>query len=160
MKIPRKYLVGSAGSITAEMAIAAPILAITGFAACDLSYLMVQTHQMEDALTQAGHYLAQADDPTGAKERAKMIATRGSLNAEDPTILKGWDSVDIIINIEEVDNTAVETGLSYRGGDTIYVVTINSTINYQGLGFLRMVSGKTFTLDAAHEERLFVKAQA
>lgn len=159
MKIIRKYLASNPGSITAEMAIAAPILAVTGFAACDLSYLMVQTHQMEDALSRAGHYLAQADDPSGAKKRAKIVATRGSMNAADPSILKGWDSADIIITIEEVDNTEVDTGLSYRGGDTIYIATINSTIIYQGLGFLRMVSGKTFTLDAAHEERLFVKAQ-
>jgi len=120
---------------------------------------MMQNHKVENGLVSAGNYLAKTQTPTLFEGTAKRLATTGQISSGGDKKVKNWNEGDVSITYIDTANTETEMGRSYRGGDTIKVVKLSTNVPFQGLGFLKSVSGGTLTIKASYEERL-VAAQS
>jgi len=52
---------------------------------------------------------------------------------------------DVAISYKSIANTDTGSGRNYRGGDTVKVVQLSTSIPFQGIGFLKSVSGGSIT---------------
>jgi len=154
-----KYQRCERGTVAIEAVFVLPFLVLIGFGAVDGSLLMMQNHKVENGLASAGNYLAKTQTPTLFEGTAKRLATTGQISSGGDKKVKNWNEGDVSITYIDTANTETETGRSYRGGDTIKVVKLSTNVPFQGLGFLKSVSGGTLTIKASYEERL-VAAQS
>lgn len=155
MRALRRWREDCQGAIAVEAAFLLPLLLLAGFGAIDASYLLLQNHKMEAGLANAGSYLARTTNPEGFEARAKRLAATGSLDSGAAPRIKNWTESDVAIQYRSVVNSVNANGeTDYRGGDTIRVAQISSSLTYQGFGILKAVTGGAVTITARHEQRL------
>jgi len=157
MAILRAYQNSESGAVAIEAVFALPLLILIGFGAIDGSLLMMQNHKAENGLVSAGNYLAKTPTPTSFETRAKRLATTGQMAAGGFRKIDNWSENDITINYKSIANADTGSGRNYRGGDTVKVVQLSTTIPFQGLGFFKSVSGGTINIKASYEERLIAE---
>jgi len=148
------YRNSDSGSVAIETVFALPLLILIGFGAIDGSLLMMQNHKAENGLVSAGNYLAQTPTPTNFEARAKRLATTGQIKIGGIQKIRNWSESDVTINYKSIANVNINSGRSYRAGDTVKVVQLSTTIPFQGLGLLKSVSGGSIAIKASYEERL------
>lgn len=148
-----KYLKDDNGAVAVEGAILFPLLTIIGYGIIDLSMMLLQTHKMEQGLVAGASYLARAQTPTVLTTQAKNVAISGRPDGSGTSRVKGWSDAQITLTIRNVANTG-----QYRNGAVVKVAEFSSAHPYQGLGFIKLVSGGRITIHTDHEERL-VRAQ-
>jgi len=142
------------GAVAIEAVFAIPLLILIGFGAIDGSLLLMQNHKAENGLVSAGNYLAKTPAPATFEMRAKRLATTGQMTTGGDRKITNWSDSDITINYKSISNTETGSGRNYRGGDTVRVVQLSTSIPFQGLGFFKSVSGGAITIQASYEERL------
>lgn len=145
------YRQSETGTAAIEAAFALPFLILIGFASIDGSLLLIQNHKAETGLVSAGNYLAKTATPSNFEARAKRLATTGQMTTGGDRKITNWNENDVVIDYKSIANP---NGQNYRGGDTIKVVKLSTTIPFQGLGFIKSVSGGTISIKAHYEERL------
>lgn len=138
------------GGAAIETVLVLPLMLLIGLGAVDGSLLMLQNHKVETGLSSAGNYLAKAPNPKALESKAKNLAVTGHLGSGGKPKVNQWAVSDISINYKATNNNGGE----YRGGDIVNVVQLSTSIPFQGLGFLKSVSGGTITVTASYEERL------
>ena len=138
------------GGAAIETVIVLPFMILIGFGAVDGSLLMLQNHKIEAGLSSAGNYLAKASNPKALENRAKNLAVTGQLRSGGKSKVNQWAVRDVNISYKATNNNADE----YRGGDIVNVVQLSTSIPFQGLGFLKSISGGSITITANYEERL------
>lgn len=154
MNLLRRYHNSESGSVAIEAVIAIPLLILIGFGAIDGSLLMMQNHKAENGLASAGNYLAKTPAPRSFETRAKRLATTGNFSVGGDPKIKNWSENDVIINYKTFANTNAGTGSTYRGNDVVKIVQLSTSIPFQGLGFIKSVTGGSITINASYEERL------
>lgn len=154
MKALKTYLEAESGAVAIEAVFALPLLILIGFGAIDGSLLMMQNHKAENGLVSAGNYLARTPAPVSFEARAKRLATTGQMSSGGTRKIGNWAQSDVVINYKSIANADNGSGRNYRGGDTVKVVQLSTSIPFQGLGFFRSVSGGSITVKASYEERL------
>ena len=145
------------GVAALEAALVAPVLLLAGLAVIDAAYLMLTVHKVESGLTAGAAYLARSRDPDAYVALARNVAVTGDPAGTATPIAKGWAPGDVTVSIDTVGNTGGSSGKDtiLRGGDTIYVIHMSTTYQYQGLGLLRLVGLGELQLSGFHEERAF-----
>lgn len=138
------------GSVAIETVIVLPLMLLIGFGAMDGSLLMLQNHKIETGLSSAGNYLAKAPNPKALESRARNLAVTGQLGSGGTLKVNQWTISDINISYKVTDNS---TG-DYRGGDTVNVVQLSTSIPFKGLGLFNAISGGSLNITANYEERL------
>jgi len=149
MDLRRTYQIDTRGGVAVEGAILLPILATIGFGIVDLSMMLLENHKMEQGLVAGASYLARAETPTQLTTQAKNVATTGRPDGSGNARVKGWEASDITLTIRTVANSG-----QYRGGATILIADLSSEYDYQGLGFIKLVTGGQLKIKSDHEERL------
>jgi len=142
------------GAAAVEAVFVFPLLIVLGFGAVDGSLLMLQNHKMENGLSAAGNYLSRAEDPQNYEASARRLATTGQLASGGSSKISGWSANDVIITYESTANPDNSNGRDYRGGNIIKVARLTSELTYDGIGFLKAVTGGSITVKASYEERL------
>ena len=150
----KTYRVSDTGTVAIEAVFVFPFLIFIGFGAIDGSLLMMQNHKAENGLVSAGSYLARTPSPARFEARAKRLATTGQVASGGEKKILNWSVTDIAINYKSIANANTRTGRNYRGGDTIKIVQLSTSIPFQGLGFLKFVSRGSIAINANYEERL------
>jgi len=150
----KAYRVSDSGTVAIEAVFVLPLLILIGFGAIDGSLLMMQNHKAENGLVSAGSYLARTPSPARFEARAKLLATTGQVTSGGEKKIPYWSETDISINYKSIANANTRSGRDYRGGDTVKVVQLSTSIPFQGLGFLKSVSRGSITINANYEERL------
>lgn len=148
------YRDSESGTVAIEAVFALPLLILIGFGAIDGSLLMMQNHKAENGLVSAGNYLARTPAPTSFETRAKRLATTGEISNGGERKIKNWSESDVTIKYKTIANIDNGSGRNYRGGNAVKVVQLSTSIPFQGLGFIRSISGGSITIDATYEERL------
>ena len=154
MKNLSSYQNCAAGTVAIEAVFALPLLVIIGFGAIDGSLLMMQNHKVENGLVSAGNYLARTPAPVAFETQAKRLATTGQLNTGGERKVKNWAESDVTIAYQVTANTDNGAGRDYRGGNNIKVVRLSTTLPFEGIGFIKSVSGGAVKIEANYEERL------
>lgn len=154
MKRLSSYLNCDSGTVAIEGVFALPLLILIGFGAVDGSLLMMQNHKVENGLVSAGNYLARTPAPAAFEGQAKRLATTGQLNIGGERKVKNWAEGDVAIAYQVTDNTDTGSGRDYRGGDSIRVVQLSTTVSFEGIGFIKSISGGAVKIEANYEERL------
>lgn len=154
MNLLTKYRRSTSGSVAIEAVFALPLLISIGFGAIDGSLLMIQNHKVETGLISAGNYLAKTPAPTNFEARAKRLATTGEIMSGGTPTIRNWSENDVIINYKTTANNNDGSGRAYRGNDAIKVVQLSTSIPFQGLGFIKSISGGSISIEARYEERL------
>jgi len=111
--------------------------------------MLLQTHKMEQGLSAAASYLARAESPASLTTQAKNVALTGRPDGNGQVRVSGWQAGDISLTLRTVQNTG-----QYRGGSIIQVAELSSRHSYKGLGFIRLATGGTASIQSDHEERL------
>lgn len=151
------YRNSESGAVAIEAVFALPLLILIGFGAIDGSLLMMQNHKAENGLVSAGNYLARTPTPTSFEARARRLATTGQMSTGGDRKIGNWSETDVTIRYKSIANSDGGSGRNYRGGDTIKVVQLSTSIPFQGLGFFKSVSGGSITVNASYEERLIAE---
>jgi len=154
MKTLTAYRNSQTGTVAIEAVFVLPLLILIGFGAIDGSLLMMQNHKAETGLISAGNYLAKTPVPTQFEARAKRLATTGQMAAGGTQKIGNWSESDVTINYKSIANAVGNSGRNYRGGDTVKVVQLSTSIPFQGIGFIKSVSGGSVNIEARYEERL------
>lgn len=143
------------GVATIEAALILPVLAALTLGAADAGLMMLTIHKLETGLASGGAYLSRSNDPDTDKAIAIRVAVTGYAETGHTAIVKGWSESDVIVSIQEVDNSGLDQSLVLRGDENIKIARFQTSISYTGLGFLGMVNAGNTRLTATHEERIF-----
>lgn len=154
MDLLRAYHESDSGAVAIEAVFALPLLIMIGFGAIDASLLMIQNHKAETGLVSAGNYLAQTPAPASFEIHAKRLATTGDITSNGYPKIKNWSENDVVINYKTIANIDAGSGRSYRGNDAVKIVRLSTSIPFQGLGFIKSITGGSITIKAHYEERL------
>jgi Flp pilus assembly protein TadG len=157
----RLLLQDCAGSALVEGAVIVPVLFVLMFGIYEFSWLFYQRHLISTGLRDATRYLARSADPCNpgsrnwllAQENARKLATTGSIIG-GPSRVKGWSADMVIPACQAIDNPTTLNGLAaYRGGPTIYVVTVSTRFADPSLGFFKLLGLQSPVISVEHSER-------
>jgi Flp pilus assembly protein TadG len=149
------------GSALVEGALLIPVLCALMFGIYEFSWLFYQQHLISTGLRDAARYLARSADPCdgaspnwlAAEANARNLAATGSINGGDARV-KGWTATMVTPLCRAVDNPSAPNGASaYRGGPTIYVVTVSTRFTDPSLGFFGFLGLPSPVISVAHSER-------
>ncbi len=154
MRILSKYLKSEHGAAALEAALVTPILLLGGFGTIDASFLVLQHHKLETGLSSAASYLSKAVDPQSLETQARRLAATGQIRSGGKPIIANWTQADIAISYKNFANSSVSGTSLYRGGETVKVVNISTSIPYEGLGLIKAMTGGRIVLSGEYEERL------
>ncbi|HEY2230862.1 MAG TPA: TadE/TadG family type IV pilus assembly protein [Xanthobacteraceae bacterium] len=149
------------GSALVEGALVVPVLFALMFGIYEFSWLFYQQHLISTGLRDAARYLARFPNPCDgsspnwliAEEYAKNLATTGSIDGGTARV-KGWSAAMVTPQCTAIDNPSGSNGLSpYRGGQTIYVVTVSTRFSDPSLGFFGFLGLQAPMISVAHSER-------
>lgn len=149
------------GAALVEGALLLPLLCVVMFGIYEFSWLFYQQHVISIGLRDAARYLARTPDPCNraspdwiaAEEGAKKLAATGSLDG-GPARVRGWSSAMIVATCTAIDNAGGPNGATiYRGGRSIYVITLSTRFTDPALGFFAVLGLQTPVISLAHSER-------
>jgi hypothetical protein len=140
-----------AGAAMVEFSLLAPFLFALAFGIAEFGHMLYQYQLVVEGLRDAGRYLARVD-PTDAtnQSNAANLAVTGTTDGTGELRVAGWEADDIEFDPLEVDNTAGD----YRGPETMYVVRVETTFNYDDVGLLSALGLGAISIDASHEQRV------
>lgn len=153
------------GAVAIEAAIATPFLVFLTAGIVEYGTLLYSMDLMQTGVRDAARYLASVPglpaasgtDKAAMEARARRLAVTGQITTGGTARIRDWaaDAAGVSIAYEANANPRDGvTGLrSYRGDDTVYVVRVTGTVNYKGIGLIRLLGVDTVPMNAIHEER-------
>jgi Flp pilus assembly protein TadG len=149
------------GSALVEGAILLPLLIVLFLGIFEFSWFFYQQHLVSTGLRDAARYLARVPDPceaaaptwAAAEVSARNLAATGSIYGGPPRV-NGWTPAMITASCAPVANAMTLDGLpSFRGGSTIFVVTMATRFRDPSLGFFSLFGLDAPAISASHSER-------
>jgi Flp pilus assembly protein TadG len=151
-----KFLKDETGVAAIEAALTIPVLLALGLGGVEFSNAFLDHQQISTGVRDAARYLARVEDPTDAtaQANAKDIAVNGAVGGSMPRIA-GWTTGSVSVATTSISNPVVaDTGeRTYRGPDTIYVVTVSTSVAYPQIGLLGGLGLAAPTFAISHSER-------
>ena len=133
------------GVAAVEAALAMPVLILLALGTADVSWMLAQSHRVEQGLAAGGGYLAKSGDPDAHIARARNLAVTGQFSGGDARV-DGWSAGDVDVTFRSVAG-------DYRTGDRGRVVVLETSVPYRGFGILNTIR-EDWTITATHEERV------
>jgi Flp pilus assembly protein TadG len=143
------------GTSVFELAILLPVLFTIGLGMFEFGNLIYRYHLITVGVRDAGRYLSGIPNPAANEPAARNIATTGIPTGGGSKRVSWWNPADVTFAYTSVANDDGAGNKLYRGGPTIDMVTVSTSVAYQPLGFLGYLNLGTITLTASHEERLY-----
>lgn len=155
------------GHAIMELAVLYPMLLALGLGVFETGNLAYRWHLIDNGVRDASRYLARVPyDPGNATEittqngKAANLAARG-VTTGGTNRVSWWNPGDVAVTYGTVLNGPTSCGTSrcYRGlSDTLYTVTVSTSVTYQALGFLGYLGLGDIPITASHQERVFGKS--
>ena len=139
------------GSALVEATVTVPVLFTLTFGVYEFSWVFY-THQLVSAgVRDAARYAAKTNSPCGATTTtaAQNLAATGQIASGGTARVYGWAAGNVNINCTGVDNTAG----SYRGANSITIVTASTSYADNSLGFFPVLGLTVPTISVSHSER-------
>lgn len=143
------------GAALVEWTLVLPFLLALGLGVAEFGRMLYQYQQVANGIRDAGRYLARVDAPLSALTEAQNLATRGTIDGTGALRVSYWNPADVTASVTNVPNTLIADGSShYRGGSTILVVEVATTVTYDDIGLLDFFGLGPLTFNLSHEERV------
>ena len=143
------------GVAMVEMAVVLPVLLAIGLGVIEFGNLIFSRHLIENGVRDGARYAAGLPYNTAAAA-AKNIAQTGVTGGGTSYRVSWWNNPSMVnVVYTTVTNIDGSGNKLYRGGDTIPLVTVSTSVIYPSLGLLGYFGLGPITLSASHEERLF-----
>jgi Flp pilus assembly protein TadG len=163
----QKALYDQSGAALLEAAIAFPMLIAVAFGVIDFSNYYYQHQAVVTGVRDAARYLARSSCATANPSAspatacsaqigyAEQIAVYGDIGGANPRVAN-WTTAAISVAFGATANSVDATtgNTTYRGGNTIYTVTVSATFAYAEIGFLNMLHLTNPNFSVAHTERV------
>ena len=133
------------GVAAVEAALLLPVLILLALGTADVSWMLAQSHRVEQGLAAGGGYLAKSGSPDAHVARARNLAVTGQFVGGSSRV-DGWSADDVSVSFRSVAG-------DYRTGDRGRVVVLQTTVPYRGFGILSTIR-EDWTITATHEERV------
>jgi Flp pilus assembly protein TadG len=143
------------GASLIETALVLPFLLTLGLGVFEFGNLLYKYHLIATGVRDAARYLARFDNPASKETEAKQLAVTGSITGGSPRVV-WWSTSQVAVNYTNVPNDPdpVTGERPYRGGNTITIVRVSTSVPYGGIGFLSFLGlGSTINFSLFHEER-------
>lgn len=164
---PQALLGDEDGAALLELTVIMPFLIVLGLGLFEFSNMLYQYHLITGGVRDAGRFAAglpkpdplvqdeECTDPAATPVGcAKRLALTGQIASVGIKRVDWWDADSITITYPLVTNTELGSGLeSYRGGSSIFMVRVSTTVAYDDIGFLDALGLGPITIATAHEER-------
>ena len=141
----RRFFRDQRGVAAVEAALVLPVLILLALGAADASWMLAQSHRVEQGLAAGGGYLAKTDDPSAHVTRARNLAVTGQFTGGNARV-SGWSANDVSVSFRSVAG-------DYRTGSSGRVVVLETTVPYRGFGILNSIRSD-WSITATHEERV------
>lgn len=147
------------GAAMLELAVVLPVVMTLGFGAIEFGNLIYKDHLIWNGVRDGARYYSglsyDPGNPTANQAEAKNIAVTGQKSGGTARVA-GWTTGQVTISVSDVDNGPASCGSAkcYRGGDTIYMVTVSTSYPYTSLGFMGFLGLGSVNLTASHQERI------
>ena len=142
------------GTSVIELAVLLPVLFTLGLGMFEFGNLIYRYHLIAVGVRDAARYASGL--PQGTQDtKAKNIAVWGLVTATGAKRVPWWNTSNVTVTYRNVANDDGSGNKLYRGGANITMVTVSTSVPYQGLGFLSTLGLGPITLAARHEERLY-----
>ncbi len=151
------------GNAILELAVVLPVFLMIALGVFEFGNLIYSWHLIQNGVRDGARYVAglqyDASNTTLLNANlaaAQNIAARG-VNTGGTNRVSWWAPSTVAIAYTTVANGATDCGgeRCYRGGDSIVLVTVSTSVAYQPLGFLGFIGLGSITLSTSHQERLF-----
>jgi len=146
-----------------EALVIAPVILIFLAGVLEFGGMLVSKIEIETGLRDAARYLARCQDSAYGCDAtiASNIAVYGTPVVSDPPPsprVPGWQTSDIVIDPSgpKLVNNPADCGGGtpcYRGGANIYVVRVETDVDYPGGTLLGLIGMASISMTAFHEER-------
>ena len=163
----RKLRGDTGGAAMMEMAVVFPVLFSIGLGVFEFGNLIYGYHLVTNGVRDAARYRAGLKiDNAVFDDDAICIALTGGVADTDCVIganpsctwkcrVSWWNNAATVTVIPTpIANDDGAGNKLYRGGDTVYTVTVTATVPYDSLGFLGYFGLSAPVLQVSHEERL------
>jgi hypothetical protein len=143
------------GTSLIETALVLPFLLILGLGVFEFGNLLYNYHLIATGVRDAARYLARFDNPASKETEAKQLAVTGSITGGTPRV-SWWSTSEVSVSYTAIPNNPdpVTGERPYRGGNTITLVRVSTSVPYGGLGLLSFLGlGSTINFSLFHEER-------
>ena len=144
------------GSTLIEGSVVLPVFLALAFGVYEFSNLFYSYHLVTTGVRDAARYLARTDDPNASAGAGRNLATTATIDGTGARRVSWWAPADVVVNVATVANPFdAGTGeRAYRGGPSVFVVTVQTSATYPGLGALTFLGLSPITFAAAHSERV------
>lgn len=151
------------GHAVIELAIVLPVMLMIALGVFEFGRLIYSYHLIQNGVRDGARYVAGLPyDPGNTTQTANQlaatqnIATRGTATGGTNRV-SWWNPANVGITYGTVANGATLCGgqRCYRGGDSLVIVTVTTSVPYSPLGYLGFLGLDTINLTFSHQERLF-----
>ncbi|KAA2234947.1 TadE/TadG family type IV pilus assembly protein [Salinarimonas soli] len=143
------------GVAATEAALVLPFLLFLGGGVLEFGVMQYRLQLVEAGVRDAARFLARTPDPAAMEVQAKLLAVTGAVVPGGAPRVRDWTTAQVTVTYRTTANARAATGLRpYRGGDTVDVVRVATSVPYAGIGFLTLIRLTGLTLGAVHEERV------
>ena len=151
------------GSAILELAVVLPVFLTIALGVFEFGNLIYSWHLIHNGVRDGARYVAglpyDAANSTllsANLAKAQNITARG-VDTGGSNRVSWWAPSTVGVAYSTVANGPTDCSGTrcYRGGDSITLVTVSTSVAYQPLGFLGFLGLNAITLTSSHEERLF-----
>ncbi len=142
------------GTSIIELAVILPVLVTIGLGMIEFGNMLYQYHLINVGVRDAARYLAGLEQTAANETSARNIATTGEVSGGTNRV-SWWNTSSVSVSHTQLANNDGSGNKIFRGGDTITMVTVSTSVQYQSLGFLGTLNLGNFNLAAQHEERVY-----
>jgi len=139
------------GSALVEATVLVPVLFTLIFGVYEFSWVFYD-HQLASAgVRDAARYASKAASPCDGTTTAdaQNLATTGTVDGTGMARVSGWTAGSVTVTCASIDNTAG----TYRGGNTITIVTVSTNFPDNSLGFFPYLGMTAPHIAVSHSER-------
>jgi len=156
IRVARRLGSDTSGVSLLELTIILPVLLTIGLGIMEFGNALYTYHLITVGVRDGARYLSGVAADTTLNADGINIAVKGNESGTGSNRVSWWNTSVVFVDRWEIPNINVATGAKiYRGGDTIPMVRVRTSVPYQSLGLLSYFGLGTINLTASHEERVY-----
>jgi Flp pilus assembly protein TadG len=139
------------GSALVEATVVVPVLFTLTFGVYEFSWVFYNQQLVSSGIRDAVRYASKAASPCDGTITTDVqnLATTGTIDGTGAARVMGWSAGSVTVGCVNIDNTAG----TYRGGNSITIVTVSTSFTDSSLGFFPYLGLMAPTISVSHSER-------
>ncbi|WP_027055004.1 TadE/TadG family type IV pilus assembly protein [Mesorhizobium erdmanii] len=146
------------GAALVETAIAAPFVLLLSAGVFEFSNILNTRLLLEAGVEDGARYMARCNDSSWANcvSYGTNLAVKGSITGGSARV-PNWTTQQVTVDVSHTlaVDSATGTELYLSSGPNVDVVTVSTSVPYNGIGLWGYLGFGTLNITASHQERVF-----